>query len=72
MKIKFKENTYIELVTSFDEDNDTIETKEEIFDTKEIHEVDLINSCGNDIDIQFGDGSCCYSLSKDLIEIIEE
>lgn len=70
MKIKFKDETLLEIVESYDEENDHTETKDETFEAGEIHDVDLCDDRGDTINIQFGDGSMCYGLPKDAIEFV--
>lgn len=43
MKIKFKKDCELEIVTNYDEEADEIETTDEVFKAGEVHDVDLMD-----------------------------
>lgn len=71
MKIEWKKDCEVEIITSYDESNDSINTENELFKAGEIYEVDMIDTLQLDngkthIQIQFGDGSVATIDSDDL------
>lgn len=71
MKIKFKTDTELVVVTEYDEANDNIVSDgPELFKAGEICEVDLIDTEFNHCDIQFGDGSVAHGVFKECFEIL--
>jgi hypothetical protein len=75
--ITFKQDVTLETVESYDEETDTEETSIEFFKAGEVHDIDILNEdengeVGEFVSIQFGDGSCCYGISKEFIEIKHE
>jgi hypothetical protein len=70
MKFKFKKDSEIEIVVGLDDDEEPI-YENEFFKAGEEHDVDLLNEHEDSIDIQFGNGDCCYGLKNNAIEITE-
>jgi hypothetical protein len=67
--IKFLKSIELEIIESIDNE-DNIESSPEMFYQDEIFEVDVIDQNEDTISIQFGDGSCVYSIPKIILEII--
>ena len=72
MKIKFLQDYFCEVVTYYDADLDAVITEDETFKKDEVHNVDLLDNKTTTIDIQFGDGSCLYGLTRSAVEILEQ
>lgn len=72
MKIRFRNDTELELVTDFDEKTEHAETEKQAWKAGEVEECDLLEDRELEVDVQFGDGSCCYGLTKDLFDIVPE
>lgn len=70
MKIKFKKACELEVINSFDEDSQTVDSINESFAEGEIVEGDIFEEIETAVGFQFGDGSCVYSLPRDLFEVI--
>lgn len=76
-KITFKEDVQLEIVESYDEETDETESSIEGFKAGEVYDVDILNEeengeVGDFVNIQFGDGSCCYGVPKQYLEIEPE
>lgn len=74
MKLKFKEDAELNIVTSYDEETDNIEEEiNEIFKKDEIIDVDVIDDDSESqyFQLQFGDGSVIPSVQKSLFDVIE-
>lgn len=70
--IKFKTDCVLNIVENFDEESDVItEESQETFKIGEEIDVDIISDNGNNIDIQFGDGSVAFGIDKSFVEIID-
>lgn len=71
MIIRFNKTAELEIVTSFDEENDVAEVENQVFTEGEEVEVDKIS----DSEIQFDDGSVCF-VTKDfwveLVTVVDE
>jgi hypothetical protein len=72
MLIRFKEQTELEVVNSYDEEHDEVDSDNETFQPGVEYDVCLLGGDDDFIDIQFGDGSCAYGVPKDILEITEE
>ena len=70
MKIRFVHTCELEVVTDYDRATDQAVTEVETFLHEGFHKVDVFDDHGHCIDIQFGDGSCIYGLSKTAYEVI--
>jgi len=72
MKIKFKEDCELEVVETYDEVLDEVDSSMETFKAGEIVEIDIFgrDEEANTVDIQFGDGDVALSLSCDWFEEI--
>ncbi|MAE81288.1 MAG: hypothetical protein CMB80_01040 [Flammeovirgaceae bacterium] len=75
MKIKWLQQVELEVVTEFDENADKITGSYcQRVEIDEVDEIDLDDAWveGNDfVDMQFGDGSMAYSVSKEYFEVLE-
>jgi uncharacterized ParB-like nuclease family protein len=71
MKIKFLQDSEVEVVIDFNMATDEAITEDEMFKAGEIHDVDVLTERRDTIDIQFGCGDCCYGLKKSCFEIVE-
>jgi hypothetical protein len=77
MKIKFKQDTELEVVIDIDGDDEPI-LMNETFKAGEVHDVDVLEEreysddgeC--EMDIQFGDGCCVFNLPSEFVETIEK
>jgi len=74
MKIIWLEDVELEIVNSYDENYDIIDTDHIIVKQGEEDEVDIIDKSinGNFMDIQFGNGSVGVGVPKDYFKIIED
>lgn len=70
MKARFIQDVEIEVVTHYDEEKDEAVTENETFKKGEETEWDVLDDEGERMDVQFGDGSCCYGLDKGCFEVI--
>ena len=68
-KLRFKKSAQLAVITRYDEDTDDCETTTETFQKGEECEVDLLNLRDDAVDVQFGDGDCCYCIPLSLVEI---
>jgi len=82
MKVRFKSKCEIECVDSFDEALDDAETSTEVFDVGDEVEFDVLDhpqkfqhgdfvDDTNFLNVQFGNGSVAFGLSKEWFDIIE-
>jgi hypothetical protein len=74
--IKFKFDTELEIVESFDEANDTIAAQgTEVFKAGELFDAEIVNSYGvgqtEFVDLQFPDGSMALTVQRDSFEVVE-
>lgn len=73
MKIRWLKDTYLEIVTNYDEEKDDVITADDTFLKGEIHDVDDLESgVKGYTSMQFGDGSCAYGVPNHTFEIIEK
>ena len=73
MKIRWLKDTYLGIVTDYDEENDEVITTDDTFLKGEIHDVDdLKNGVEGYTSMQFRDGSCVYGVPNHTFEIIEK
>lgn len=73
MKIKWLETVNLTIVMDHDEESDTILDDTITINSGEIDEIDIVgNSKEGEVDIQFGDGSVAFGVSKKWYEIVEE
>ena len=70
MKIRFNRDSEIEVVEYYDEKKDEVVTSNITFKKGEETEWDVLDDKGERMDVQFGDGSCCYGLDKGCFEVI--
>lgn len=69
--LKFNEETTLNIIESFDEENDEISSQStETFSKDEIIDADIYEYNENTINIQFGDGSVAIGVDKNIIEEI--
>ncbi len=66
--IKFIQEINLEVIKN-PSDEDNIEGNEETFRVGSVFDVELLDDCPEKIDIRFGDGSVCYYIPKDVVEI---
>lgn len=73
IKIKWLQDVELEVVTRGENEGDDIETENEVFNKGEVVEVEVfeVDELGQTLDIQFGDGSCVYSLAPSLFFLEE-
>ena len=64
MKIQFTQDVEWEVVEQYDEETQTADSTFELFTEGSVLEVDLIDDYGDNVDIQFGDGSMAYNFPK--------
>jgi len=67
MLILFINDAEIEVVESFDERTETLQTVNERIAAGQQLDVDVLDEYDDSVDIQFGDGSCAFSVPKSLI-----
>lgn len=67
--ITFLQDAEIEVVETYDEETDTAESSDEIFRKGEKVEVDIFGRADDNINVQFGDGSCCFGLPLAIVEV---
>ena len=72
IKIEWLEDVELQVVENID-NNDNLEISNETFKKGEIVEVDVfgINEYYETVDVQFGDGSCVYTLSTNLFKVLK-
>jgi len=64
MLIEWVQNTWLNIIENFEEEKEVVdEYSVEIFQGKQC-EVDILKDYGNAVDMQFGEGSVCYGVSK--------
>lgn len=68
--IKFKQDTQIEVITSFDEATDKPTIEIETFKAGEKVDGEIISENGELVDVQFGDGSVSLGIQRNLFEIL--
>jgi hypothetical protein len=68
--IRFRTDTELEIVETFDETTEQAETVLEKFEQDDRADGDIFDETEDTADIQFGDGSVAFNVSKDLFEII--
>jgi len=71
MKIKWLKDIELEVITSLDEETDSINTEKEFVRAGEIDEVDIVKMNNNSADIQFGNGSVAFGVPKDSFSIMK-
>lgn len=71
MKIQFNQDIEAEVVTSFDEETDEIETEDVLFKKDAIHEADVCDVKGDKVDLQFGNGSMWFGAPLSCFTIVE-
>lgn len=71
MKIKILHTFEHEVINSVNEKTDEIDSDIDIFQKGEIHDVDIIEIDSYTVDLQFGDGSCIFGVSKNLYEEVK-
>jgi len=69
MKIKFTQECLLCVISQIYDDPQEIY---EEFHKDESYEGELLEEIEEEINFQFGDGSCVYGLPKKFIEILEE
>ena len=69
---KWTENIELQIITSFNEDEDYVDDDTEIITKGETDEVDIIDDKGKTVDIQFENGGVSYNVSKSLFICMEE
>lgn len=62
MKIKFTEDVELEVVTNYNEVNDSVDTNNETFKKGETVDVDILAQHEQTSTLQFGDGSTTYNV----------
>ena len=83
MKIRFNKNVSIEVVTNYNEETDEVETEDVNFMEGDEEDVDILNSDEDanplklsdistlsPLNVQFGNGDCCYGLCKDCFDVV--
>ncbi len=63
-EIEWQVDAELEIVSTYDEETDVAETSNELFSQGTRSEVDIIEDNGETVDIQFGDGSMAFGVSK--------
>lgn len=69
--IKFNKQITLQIIETFDEKNDIVESIEETFSAGEKADADIYSETKDYADIQFGDGSVAMHVSKKDFEVIE-
>jgi len=70
--IKFKIDTTLQVITEFDEKTDNItEECEEYFKKGELVDADIYEEDGDNVSIQFGDGSVAMGIQRSCFEVVE-
>jgi len=72
--IKFKQDTTLQVIEGYDEENDNItEEVEETFKEGELVDADIVSDDDDSdyVDIQFGDGSVAFRIQRDCFEVVE-
>jgi hypothetical protein len=72
--IKFKQDTTLQVIEGYDEENDNItEEVEETFKDGELVDADIVSDDDDSdyVDIQFGDGSVAFRIQRDCFEVVE-
>ena len=72
MKIKWKHDTELSVVDSFNEEEDYTYTSNVSIKKGEIDDIDIISLDNDCMNIQFGNGSAALGVPKHFFEIIEE
>lgn len=68
--IAFNQDTTLEIVESYNEELDRVETCQEFFKADEKVDADIISEDGELVDLQFGDGAVALSVERDLFRLI--
>lgn len=68
--IKFLVSAELEVVESYDEENDKAETSNVSFSVGNTVEVDVLSETEDRISVQFADGSCCYGIDKEILQFV--
>lgn len=71
MKIKWLQDVTLNVVEHYDEKTDHAEEDEVSFAKDGVTEFDIFGDRGDTVNIQFGDGSVAYGISKALYEVVE-
>jgi hypothetical protein len=71
MKVKVITQIQIEVIESYDEENDFVDSTLEVFSIGEILEFDIFDNSSGVWDIQFGNGSVAYSVNPEWFEVLE-
>ena len=71
MIIQFIKEIELQIVESIDEESDTINDSTEVFQIGEENDVDVFGDHPEDVDMQFGDGSCAFHVPKNAYTIIK-
>ena len=71
-KLIFQQKCELEITVSYDEEADKSEIETEIFQQGEECEVDILNLRSDTVDVQFGDGSCCYVIPVSCVQIVQD
>lgn len=71
--IKFKQDTTLQVIEGYDEENDNItEESENTFKKGELIDADIYNDDKTGyVDIQFGDGSVSTGVQKSCFEVVK-
>ena len=72
MKIRWLDEIDLTVVTDFDEKNEIADEGFEIVEKGEVNEVDILDDSGEAVDMQFGNGSVAFGVSKECFTVIEK
>jgi hypothetical protein len=68
MLIQFKVDTELEVVESYDEATEEVDSSNETFKAGSQHDVEIVGDNGEAFDLQFGDGSVAFAVSKEIVQ----
>ena len=68
--IKFKHEVQLEVVETFNEVTEAMETFQEVFGKDETVAADVVSDTADRSDIQFGDGSVAHGVPNEYFEVV--
>ena len=71
MDIMWLQETDLTIVTNFDEENEVADEDNQMVSEGDCDDVDIIEDKEDTVDMQFGNGSVAFNVSKELFRIME-
>lgn len=69
MLIRWKHDVELNVIKNFDEETETADENSEMFKQNTSSNIDIVEDKGEFVDIQFGDGSMAFNVSKRMFTV---